>query len=147
MIGGAPQGRVLYITSETVSLGKVDFFDAWGPNGKNPVGSTLSVMRGLKRYGSSKLIADLAMYTLKQELLEVSRPANQRPAPHKKLTFDLGREQISQYLLIRPWRDEPQQQLVSRDHADGFKIQRKRVVRAGAPCQTLPEEHCESPIS
>ncbi|OQU94970.1 hypothetical protein CLAIMM_01244 [Cladophialophora immunda] len=65
---GAARGKVINITSETVSLGKVDFFDTWGPTEKNPLGSRLSIMQGLTRYGSSKLMADLAMYTLREKM-------------------------------------------------------------------------------
>ncbi|KIW85632.1 hypothetical protein Z517_01024 [Fonsecaea pedrosoi CBS 271.37] len=67
---GKPRGKVINITSETVTLGKADFFDTWGPTEKNPIGSHLSIMQGLTRYGSSKLIGDIAMYTLKEKMLK-----------------------------------------------------------------------------
>jgi mannan polymerase II complex ANP1 subunit len=71
MVDGAPRGKIIYITSETVSMGKVDFFDSWGPTEQMPVGSSLPVMQGLTRYGSSKLLGDLTMYTLREKLLAV----------------------------------------------------------------------------
>lgn len=69
---GAPQGRVINIASETVSIGKLDFFNTWGPTEKNPPGSKLSIIQGLTRYGSSKLLADITMYSLKEKLAAVS---------------------------------------------------------------------------
>jgi NAD(P)-dependent dehydrogenase (short-subunit alcohol dehydrogenase family) len=74
MVDGAPRGKIIYITSETVSMGKVDFFDSWGPTEQMPVGSSLPVMQGLTRYGSSKLLGDLTMYTLREKLLAVRHP-------------------------------------------------------------------------
>lgn len=69
---GAPQGRVINIASETVSMGKLDFFNTWGPTEKNPLGAKLSIIEGLTRYGSSKLLADVVMYSLKEKLTAVS---------------------------------------------------------------------------
>ncbi|OAP63707.1 hypothetical protein AYL99_02934 [Fonsecaea erecta] len=67
---GTPRGKVINITSQSVSLGKVDFFDTWGPTEQNPVGSRLPFMQGLTRYGSSKLLADLVMYTVREKMLK-----------------------------------------------------------------------------
>ncbi|ETI23081.1 hypothetical protein G647_04877 [Cladophialophora carrionii CBS 160.54] len=70
VVDGAPRGKIIQITSETVSMGQVDFFDSWGPTEQMPVGSSLAVTQGLTRYGSSKLIGDLTMYTLREKMLE-----------------------------------------------------------------------------
>jgi mannan polymerase II complex ANP1 subunit len=72
MANGAPQGTVIYITSQSVAMGKPDFFKTWGPTEQSPVGSKLPITQGLTRYGSSKLLGDMVMYTLREKLLEVS---------------------------------------------------------------------------
>jgi NAD(P)-dependent dehydrogenase (short-subunit alcohol dehydrogenase family) len=71
-IEGRPQGRIINVSSETVNFGDVAFFDSWGETEARKTLSGLGVKLGLTRYGSSKLIMDVAMYTLRERLLSVS---------------------------------------------------------------------------
>lgn len=70
---GTPDGgaKVIYIGCSTASEGRLDFFDRDQGRDARPPGTLLSRKEGNVRFGSSKLLASVALYALRRSLASV----------------------------------------------------------------------------
>lgn len=92
---GSPDGgaKVMYIGCSAASYGRLDYFDHNQGRDSRPPGTLLSAREGNIRFGSSKLIASVALYALRRSLAGVSLTRSQRrPGPNQtdSLTFHLN---------------------------------------------------------
>lgn len=71
---GAPDGgaKVIHIGCSASSDGRLDYFDHLQGRDRRPPGTVLSAREGIARFGSSKLLASVALYALQRSLAQAS---------------------------------------------------------------------------